>query len=591
MEALSNPATRVLTFGIYQVDLKAGELRRNGQLVKLQELPFQVLAMLLERRGDVVTREELRAGIWSGRAFGDFDHGLNKAINKIRHALRERPGTPGFIETVSRRGYRFIARVADEPQAPPSPPAAKIRLAVLPFENLTDDPSQDYFSDGLTEEMIAQLGRLDPQRLGVIARTSAMQYKRTGKDIAQIGRELEIDYILEGSVRRCCERLRITAQLIQVSDQTHLWAEIYDRQANDILAIQNEVARRIGASLALELMPEIGSPVRQGTLHPDAHEDYLRGRFLWNQRTESALLGAMGCFERARVEDPDYAPAHAGLAECYALIAWFGALPPHIAAPRAKTAAQQALALDDQLGEAHSALALMHFWYDWDWAGAEREFRRAIELNPSYAAAHHWYGAFLLAMGRLDEAEREQQLAQELDPLSLMIATSASDTFYYARRYEPAIRCLRGVLEREPRFSPAYFNLGRCYLKTGQYDLAADALEKATTFSGNHGALPALAHAVARAGDLARARSLLQDAQADSDGRYIASPNLALGYLGLGELDRTFEFLHHGLAERSYWLVLVNQEPLYDEVRNDPRFLALLRAIGFGGNDDPSEWR
>jgi TolB-like protein len=573
---------RVVRFGPFQADLKSGELRRNGQRVRLQELPFQVLSLLLERHGDVVTREELRNKIWTADTFVDFDHGLNKAINKIRGALGDRPELPRYIETVSRRGYRFIAPVlAGTPQEAPAP-LPKLRLAVLPFENLGEDPAQEYFSDGMTDEMIAQLGRLDPHRLGVIARTSAMQYKRTGKDIATIGRELGIDYIVEGSVRRAGNRVRIAAQLIKVSDQTHLWSESYEREMDDMLNLQNDVARRIGRSLALELLPEMtpgaSSP---GKLHPDAHEHYLRGRFLAMQRTETALLAGIECFERALTEDPDYAPAHAGLADCYSLLSWFGALRPHEAAPKARTAAQRALALDDKLGAAHCSLALMHFWYEWRWNDAERELRRAIELNPSYPAAHHWLGSFLSAMGRLDEAVEQHRLAIELDPLSLIIAKSIADPYYYGRQFEAAEQYTRNVLEREPRFAPGHFDLGRILLCRGNHAAAIEAFERAANISQNPSATTALAAAAAFAGQGERALQLLQEAQQGSVGRYLPSPLVAQVYLGLGDVDTAFEWMQKGIEERSYWLVLTRQDPLYDPFRRHPRFQTLLEIVGF----------
>ncbi|HMK28538.1 MAG TPA: tetratricopeptide repeat protein [Terriglobales bacterium] len=573
-------SSHVIRFGVFEVNLRAGELRKKGVKIKLQEQPFQVLTALLEQAGDVVARDELRRRIWPAETFVDFDHGLNKAINKLREALGDSAVTPRYIETLSRRGYRFIYPLINTVghSSELSEPC-KIRLAVLPFENL-GDPEQDYFSDGMTEEMIAQLGTLKPQRLGVIARTSAMQYKRTCKSIGQIAEELGVDYVLEGTVRRSGPRVRITAKLIQAVDQTHLWAETYEREASDVMAIQNEVAQKIGQSLACELLPESeAAPDRPRVVPPLAHEAYLRGRFHWNQRSEKSLKQAIESFEEALKQDPNYALAYAGLADCYAYLSWFGTMPPRQVAPKAKQAAHNALAIDDRLPEAHTSLGLMRFWYDWNWPNAEKEFQRAIELNPNYPAAHHWYGSFLCAMGRLIEAAIEQQRAQELDPLSLAVAKTAGDSHYFGRRYDQAIQRFEAVLARDPKFVPAHFDLGRARLLCGMHHQAIAAFERAHQLSGGREVLPFLAHAHASAGNTGEARRLLREVLDTASGQCPAPPAIALVYLGLGDSETALDWLEKGFEERSCWMIFLGVEPAYDRLATHPRFRRLLTRL------------
>jgi TolB-like protein len=463
--------SRIVCFATFEVDLESGELRRQGVKIRLPEQAFQVLAMLIANPGEVIRRDELRDRLWPGVSFVDFDHGLNKAMNRLRHTLNDSATNPRFIETVARRGYRFIVPVVKK-KAPGSTSVLpnRPRLAVLPFESIPPDPAQEFFTDGLTEEMISELGRLNPSRLGVIARTSAMQYKRTTKRVDEIGTELDVDYILEGSVRRSESRARITMQLIQVRDQTHLWAESYNRHLTDILQVQHEIAQRVATSLALELLPQ--EKTRRKLVSPEAYEAYLRGRFFWNKGSDKDAQTAIECFEQALKYDPEYALAYSGMADCYFRLGLYFALPSTEAGTKTKAAASRALQIDDQLGEAHTSMATVHCWYDWYWAGAEREFRRAIELKPNYAAAHNWYAAYLNAMLRFDEAAAEQRIAEELDPLSLTIAVAAADPYYFSRQYPSAIQCLQQVLRRQPEFASAHFNLGRAYLQSGMHQEA-----------------------------------------------------------------------------------------------------------------------
>lgn len=571
----SSPVVETVTFGVFELDLRAGELRKRGMKVRLQEKPFQILAALLRRPGEVVTREELRHRLWRSDTFVEFDRSLNTGLSKLREALGDSAENPRFIETLPRRGYRFIAPVG-QPKTSPQHEGRRM-LAVLPFENLSGDSEQEYFADGLTEELISQLGQLNPRRLGVIARTSANQLKGTKKSVKEIAEDLNVGYVLEGSVRREGSRVRIAAQLITAQDQTHLWSSTYDRELGDILSVQQDVASRVGAALALELLPGLG--IQSVAADPAAHEAYLRGRFFWGQRREEALTRAISYFEQAVAIDPKCALAYSGLADCYCLLCWFGALAPREAGPKAAAAAARALELEDSRSEAHASLALVRFWYEWDWKGAEEEFLRAIELNPSYAAAHQWYASFLNSMGRGKEAEAELSRARQSDPLSLIISMTAADPLFYGRQFEQAIEHLRAILELEPRFSPAWFNLGRALTQNGKHRDAIAAFQKAVEYSGNREGYPALAHAHARAGNTAEAHKILDEMMKHMQTRPLAAPLIAHIYLGLGEREQALEWLTKGVEERSFWITMLKVDPIYDDLRADRRFRDLLKRL------------
>ncbi len=568
-------AYSAVRFGTFEVDLESRELRKRGLRIRLEEKPFQILELLIERPGHVVTRQTLREKLWPETHVG-YEQSLNTAVNKLRELLGDSAQNPRFVETLPRVGYRFIAPV-DRP-GQNAGMAKKKMLAVLPFENLSGDPEQEFFAEGLIEELISHLGQLHPRRLGVIARTSAIQYKGSRKTLGEIAQELNVEYVLEGSVRRQGMNIRVTVQLIEAQHQTHLWSASYDRELRDVLAVQHDVAEQVGRALALELLP--GYDAARGTTNPAAHEAYLRGRFFWGQRNEESLRKAIACFEQALTFEPDYARACCGLSDCWGMLCWFGALPPREAGPRATEAATRALRVDDTLSEAHTSLGLARYWYEWNWRAAEQEFLRAIELNPNYAPAHQWYGSLLCTLGRLDEAHVQHKLARQMDPLSLIISMGAADPFFYARQYDAAIGHLRAILEQEPRFFPALFNLGRVYVEKGMYPEAITAFEKAVQLSGNREGRPALAHAYARAERTSVARSILTEMKINNGGRYSASPMIARIHLGLGEIDEAFGWLRKGIEERSYWIIFLKMDPVYDEIRSDPRFRELLLLAG-----------
>jgi len=457
-------------------------------------------------------------------------------------------------------------------------------VAVLPFENLTGDASQDYFSDGLTEEMITQLGNLDPDHLGVIARTSVMQYKNTQTPLDQIGRELQIQYVLEGSVRRESDRVRITAQLIQMKDQSHVWAREYDREVVHLLALQGEIAGEVtqeiqgtlgGRAWARQVSPASVSPENY-----EAYELYLKGQYFFNQRSVAGFEQAIDYFQQATTKDPHSARAYAGLADCYALIGGYSERPQTDLMPKARAAAQRAVELDGNLAEAHTALALILQNYDWDWQTSEKEFRRAVELNPNYATAHHWYAEHLTWLGRFEEAQRESERARQLDPLSLIIAADNGATLYYSRQYDQAIAKFRAVRELDPNFSRTGV-IRAAYVQKGLFNNALDEIEK---WQHVYGAQPwtwsELAYVYGRSGQQSQARHALQKLLECDQRKPVDPAAIAWAYLGVGNKDQAFAYLEAAYVQHSNTLATLKVEPGFDPLRADPRYQALLRRVG-----------
>lgn len=570
-------STSQIRFGVFELNVHTGELRKKGHKLRLQQQPFQLLTLLLENPNEVVTREEIQQKIWGDDAFVDFDHGVNRAINKIREALGDSADNPRFIETLSRRGYRFIAPVYQEPQALAD---GKKMLVVLPFANMSLDAEQEYFSDGLTEEMIAHLSRLNPGRLGVVARTSAMQFKNTSKNIRVIGQELGVQFVLEGSIRRAGNRLRITAQLIQVSDQTHLWAESYDRELKDVLAIQRDVAERISRSLAVKLVPEHRALLpRSISSNTEAYELYLRGRYYLNQRIEQSCSKAVEYFEQALEKYPDYAPAYVGLADAYTVIGFYGAIPPKTAFERAKAAATTAVRLDDELSEAHTNLGYATLQYDWDWPTAEAEHKRAIELNPGWYE-YDWYGFNLMQVGRFSEALAALECARRIDPLSLVIACHIGWTHYFAREYNKSVEHLQKTVEFNPGFALARYHLGKAYVQSHDFARGIEQLQQAVKLSGEHpGALAALAYALGAADHQSEGREVLARILDMQQHRNVLAYFVAFAMSSLSPKDQTLEWLQKACEERSGWILHLHSEPTFDHLRLNPRFADLLKRI------------
>jgi len=463
----------------------------------------------------------------------------------------------------------------------------KIMLAVLPFENFTGDAGQEYFSDGLTEEMISQLGDLDPVHLGVIARTSVMHYKHSQESIPQIGKDLGVQYVIEGSVRRDSSRVRITAQLIQVKDQSHLWAREYDRNLDRLLELQaeiaGEVANEIEFSLSgrrpIEAARKAAAPA-PGAESYAAYDLYLKGRYFWNKRTAEGFRQAADYFQQAIDKNPSYGRAYAGLADTFTLMSTWYMGPQNELMPKARTAALRALELDESLAEAHASLALIKENYDYDWVEAEKEFQRAIQLDPQYATAHQWYAESLSWQGRFEEAFAESDHARRLDPLSLIIASDYASILYDSRQYESAVKQCRSVLELDPNFGHARDLMIASYLQLGRYDEAIDGINRWAARDEGPWALTLKAVVYGRSGHAEEARRALAKLEQISRSRADRTATLLVAYSGTGQKGRVIELLERAYSEHSNAVVQIKVDPMYDPIRSDPRFKDLLRRLG-----------
>jgi serine/threonine-protein kinase len=454
-------------------------------------------------------------------------------------------------------------------------------LAVLPLDNMSHDSSQAYFVDGMTEALIADLSKI--RALRVVSRRSVMRYKATAKPLPEIARELHVDAVVEGSVIHAGGRVRVTVELIDAATDRHMWGETYDRRVRDVLGLQSEVARAVARAVRITLTPEEQArlPVAR-PVNLRAHTAYLLGRYFWNQRTPEGLAKASAHFEQAIKEDPRYAFAYAGLADYYNVLPFYKRVAPRDVFPRAKVAAEQALALDDGLAEAHASLAYVKAYYDWDWAGAEREFRRALELNPSYGAAHHSYSRLLAAMGRVDEALAEIQRAEQVEPISMVLKANTAMILFFGRRYDDAIHRLEETLELDSTFGVAYWGLGLAYEQKGMYPRAIAALEKAASLSKRDpNVVSSLGHLYAVAHRLPEAGRLIDELGQQSRQGYVSPYFFALIYVGRGEADRAVAALSRAAEERSTLLVYLRMDPRFAELRSDPRFRALVRRLGF----------
>ncbi|HEY1242491.1 MAG TPA: tetratricopeptide repeat protein, partial [Bryobacteraceae bacterium] len=453
----------------------------------------------------------------------------------------------------------------------------KIRLAVLPLENMTGDPAQDYICDGLTEEMITSLGRLQPNRLAVIARTSVMQYKKTARTVRDIGKELGVDYVLEGSIRGQGASVRVTVQLIQVRDESHLWADTYDRDLRNLIGVQAEVARNVAGQVRLTLDSRHAAQI-ESPLDARAHDEYLLGRYQWNKRTEEGYEKAITHFERAIAIDPAYAAAYAGLADSYILLG--GAVHSQSQTiPKAAAAARKALEIDPLQPEAHASLGLIAMNYDWDWVASEREYRRALEINPNYATAHHWYAEYLNMHGRFDEAVLEIGRAQELDPLSLIIATDRGKIWFYARRYPEALQQLRRVLAEDPSYREAHIYLIETFLAVGKFEEALADMNQFPAWARETWALDCRAFALGRLGRRSEARNLIAELEqaALKDGRWTYG---GLAYIGVGDSDKALSSYEYAVGSREISSTSLRVHPLLDPLRGSTRFQALIKKVG-----------
>jgi TolB-like protein/DNA-binding winged helix-turn-helix (wHTH) protein/Flp pilus assembly protein TadD len=597
---------------------------------------MELLLLLLERRGELVSREEIAQRLWGKDVFLDVDHGINTAVRKVRAALRDDPEKPRFVETVVGRGYRFAApvtfgngnsrsqeqAVSSPAQAGLSPAAASPEkavflrvglllggfalialvtiawvlhrragsqhtvhtslksLAVLPLENLSGDPAQDYFADGMTEELIGRLSMI--RGLRVISRTSVMRFQNTHISAPEIAKKLQVDALVEGSVLREGNRVRISIQLIRGATDEHIWAEEYDRQFRNILSLQEEVAQAIARKIDVAVSPPAtlaGTPAPD----PEAHEDYLKGRYYLNQRTEDALNRSIDCFQQAVAKDPRYALAYSGLADAYALLGFRGSTPSKDALSRAKAAALKAVALDDALASPHVSLAFIAETYEWNWAAAEREYKRALELNPDDSRAHHWYAGYLMYVGRWEEGIAEERRARDLDPVSLPVNNALAGRLLVAGRVDEALDQLRKTLEMDPHFAPAHQTLGWAYLNQGKFEQALNQFQQAVQLSGGDDKelMLDLGFAEATAGKREEARAILATFTRLHNQGIVPCASIGILYGALGETNQAFAWLQKAYAERDpelTYLKVPNRR--FAPLRHDPRFQQLLAQVG-----------
>ena len=579
MPARSNPG-ETIRFGPYEVNLQTGELRKGGYRIRLQDKPFRILVALLEQPGALVTRDELHKRLWPDDTFVDFDSGLNTALTKLRESLGDSAETPRYVETFPRRGYRFMAPVSN------SATSRVTMLAVLPFENVSGDKGQEYFSDGLTEEMITRLARLNPDRLGLIARTSSLRYKKTPRDIGKIARELSVDWILEGSVRCAGERVRITAQLVRTRDESHLWAQSYDRELRDILAVQSEVALAVAAEIHLKLKPGAEAKSKETTqVNPDAHRACLMGCYHLAKFNREGLTRGIEYLLKSIGLDPGYAPPYDDLAFSYFISSgWI--LPPREAMMKAREAANRGLSIDANLADAHTSLGMVHLRYDWDWSGAEKECRRAIEINAGSARAQEYYGWYLAAMGRFEEAVEKVERALELDPVSPEVSTILGHVLYLARRYDEAVAQLHKALELDQNYWFTHLVLGLALQQQGRLPEAIEALETARRVERvSPEAMGALGQAYAVTGKRDQAIEALGQLEKWSPKYYVSPFHKGRIHAALGQRDQAFEWFEKALEERSFYLSWFKVEPELDPLRGDPRFKRLLQRLSFPGVD------
>ncbi len=637
----ATPAARVLRFDGFELDVRAGELRKAGVKLRLQGQPIQVLATLLNRAGELVTREELRAQVWPAETFVDFDHGLHNAIARLREALGDSAGTPRYIETLPRRGYRFIGtveRVGIEDALPSSPaepfredPVVAVRsgarrmvlgvplnvvamivvtiivvaiaavlvfvpsvlhratanpsvrsIAVLPLANFSGDPAQEFFVDGMTDELITDLAKIGSLR--VISRTSVMGYKGTSKSLPEIARELNVDGIIEGSVTRSGQRVRITAQLLYGPTDKHLWAETYDRDLGDVLSLQSDVAQAIAQQVRAQLTPQLKARFRAARpVNPEAYDAYLRGRYyLSNMFTMAQPLNmAKDYFEEAVRKDPGFAAAYSGLAEDYLYLAIFRQMPAEAAHQHAEDALRHALALDDSSGEAHDALAVLSWRYRWDWDSTERELNQAVAFVPSYICAHEDRAEYFAFRGRRAEAETEMAKSLELDT-SIGSFLTESAVYFQLRDFDKLVEASRRGMALNPNEWFEHFYLGAGYEGTGKRRESIAEYQKAVELSGgDQDAIAALAHAYAGVGRRAETQKMLRELEQKSGTVYVSPYLIGTMYAALGDKETAFKFLEKAYQEKSLDLSwYVKADLRIDSLRADPRFGSLLGRMG-----------
>lgn len=566
-------------FGDFEVDLRAGELRHNGNKIKLGERPLQILAALLEHPGEVVTREELQQQIWSDDTFVDFEHSINTAMMKLREALDDNAEKPHFIETLPRHGYRFIYPVDSGSVGA----HLHIRsIAVLPLENLSGDPEQDSFADAMTEELITNLGKSSVLR--VISRTSVMRYKRTKKPLPEIAQELNVDAMVEGTVRRSGDRVRITANLLHAASDRHLWAETYDFSLKDPLAMGSDVTGSIAYAIRLALTPygEMRPiPARRRPVSPEAYNAYLKGRYYTTRFTTAEYKKSSEYLAKAIEIDPHYALAYAAIADNCMWASLGLGLPRDEFYTQGRNAARRAIELDPTLAEAHIALAGQAFFFDWDWPTAESEYLQAIRLNPNLLTAREGYAEFLMRMGRFDESIRERKRALELDPLSPAVNTELAWSYGAAHRFEECLAQLRRVLELDPSFVLARFNLGEIYELMGRHDDAIRELRAALAARYEFPFLGYLGFVYGRANQQRNALQVLAEMEERAKSENVSRLYFGMIYFGLGQIDNALSCFEEAYEQKDVWLITLKASPEFDPLRANPRFQDLLHRMNF----------
>jgi len=619
---------------MFEADLRSGELRKNGAKVKIQELPFRALALLLSRPNEVISREDFRGALWPDGVFVDFDRGITSTINRLREALGDSASNPRFIETMDRRGYRWIAPASvavppttDDrdpsgnpgaggqgtsrslPVMSPRRPAVRVMaamaavllglavvlwfgprrkasaispgsihaLAVLPLVNTSGDPNQDYLAEGMTDELTTGLARITSLR--VVSRTSVQQYKNSNKALPLIARELNVDAVVEGSVKKDGDQIWVNVQLIDARNDRHLWADMLQRNMGGVSSIQHELAEAIGHQIGVQLTPfEEQYFSGRHPIDPASYQAYLQGLYYWNKRAPGALAKAEASFQDSIRLDPKNALAFAGLADTYVLDAFYTLMPAGEASHKAQAAAAQAIALDDQLAEAHCSAAYVRFFQDWDFAGAEAEFRRSLQLNPNFATAHQWYAEMLSVLGRHDDAISEIRRAEELDPFAVIMHHEAGQILQNAHQYRQALEEYRKA-GAESDLPWPHYGAALAHRRLGEYDLALKELRTASTLNSNYldpSAIDALDRAYAKSG----ARGFYS--QSVVAFRQYPRPafSRALDYAALGEKDRAFRALEEALRNHDLDVLMLQCSPELDGLRGDPRYQSLKRRIG-----------
>ena len=571
-------------FGRFELDSRTRELRKDGVRLRLQDQPFAVLALMLEHPGELLTRDELRDRLWPNGTFVDFEHGLNAAVKRLRSVLGDNAERPRFVETLHRRGYRFIARVERVNGASgvqlTELAGAKQRLAVLPFSHLGETNVPGSFASGLTEELMTQLGRLCDDRLGVIARSSCHRVQRADRTVREIGEALRAHYLVEGTVRTERDRVRITAQLIEVGGETQLWADSFERPNADSLLVQSDVATQIVRSVAVELLPDRAPTPSTGTRHVEAQQSYLKGRYHWNRPGDEGIRDCLAFYDQALKLDPGFATAHAAKARATIAAADYYLREPRAALDAAEASASRALAVDPTEPEALVALAEVRRCRDWDWDGAEEVFRRALSFNPSNEGARRLYGMLLGARRQHAAAVAMTDRALELDPLCLTASTSAAWMRYISGDYDDVIERCRHTIDMDPAYLAPHRLLAAARLQAGDIGGSIQYLESVPGALTEPISLAWLAHALGVKGDRERAVNILCHLDELAQERYVSSYHRALGHAGLGDLDATFTLLARACDERDTWIMHVASEPRFDIIRSDPRYAGVIGRLG-----------